>query len=35
MENQQTIAEAKFELGECVEKNGGILIVNSNQMKEE
>ncbi|MDD2840695.1 MAG: Mur ligase family protein [Rickettsiales bacterium] len=32
---QKIIAEAKFELGECVEKNHGILIVNTNQINAE
>lgn len=30
---QETIASAKFELGECVTKNNGILIINSNQIE--
>lgn len=33
--NQETIAAAKFELGECVTKNNGILVVNTSQVKEE
>lgn len=32
---QKTIAETKFELAECVEKNNGILIVNTNQVNKE
>ena len=32
---QKTIAETKFELGECVEKNNGILIVNADQINKE
>ena len=31
---QETIASAKFELGEWVEKNKGILVVNSSQIEE-
>lgn len=31
---QETIAATKFELGECVQKNNGQLIINTNQIEE-